>query len=95
MRAWYADMPRSTRMLPQKRPAAALAGPLALMAGGPHGHGLAGGGGHGLGGGTIDRFYLSRHCVVCDELTGAGQLLCPDCRCGAAKQRLYGPEKVV
>ena len=46
MRAWFATMPRPQRLLPQKRPAAAL----------------------GLGGrssaGTIDAYYLSRHCAV-------------------------------
>lgn len=44
--AWYAGLPRPQRLLPQKRPAAAL----------------------GLGGskkaGTIDAYYLSRHCAV-------------------------------
>ena len=46
MRAWFAAMPRPQRLLPQKRPAAALS----------------------LGGrssaGTIDAYYLSRHCAV-------------------------------
>lgn len=31
------------------------------------------------GGSTIDRYYLSRHCAVCDELTAASRPLCPRC----------------
>jgi DNA polymerase zeta len=39
-----------------------------------------GGGGAGGGGAlTIDRFYLSRHCAVCDELTHASKPLCERC----------------
>ena len=64
VRAWFAELPRPHRMLPQKRPVAAL--PL-------------GGGGGGGGGATIDRFYLSRHCAVCDELTHANKPLCERC----------------
>jgi len=30
--------------------------------------------------GTIDRFYLSSHCVVCDSLTRSGAALCGSCR---------------
>jgi DNA polymerase zeta len=29
---------------------------------------------------TIDRFYLSRHCAVCDGLTRAQQPLCDACK---------------
>lgn len=53
VRAWYASLPRPHRLLPQKRPAAAL--------------GLQGGGGAktgASGAGTIDAYYLSRHCAV-------------------------------
>ncbi|GLC55953.1 hypothetical protein PLESTB_001048500, partial [Pleodorina starrii] len=85
VRSWFADMPRPQRMLPQKRPAAAL--PLVMGPAGGRGTGaggwLSGGGGGGgafAGGGTIDRFYLSRHCAVCDELTRAAQPLCDQCR---------------
>ncbi|GIL62894.1 hypothetical protein Vafri_17102, partial [Volvox africanus] len=89
VRAWFVDMPRPLRMLPQKRPAGAL--PLAAL--GAQGAAGSGSGGLGrggvffpgivggvVGGGTIDRFYLSRHCVVCDELTRAAQPLCDQCR---------------
>lgn len=44
MRAWFAEMPRPQRMLPQKRPAGAL--PLATGGGG--GGGFGGGGAAGL-----------------------------------------------
>jgi DNA polymerase zeta len=47
MRAWFATMPRPQRLLPQKRPAAAL--------------GLGSGR---FSAGTIDAYYLSRHCAV-------------------------------
>lgn len=47
VRAWFAILPRPQRLLPQKRPAAAL--------------GL---GGRGASAGTIDAYYLSRHCAV-------------------------------
>lgn len=47
VRGWYAALPRPQRLLPQKRPAAAL--------------GL---GGRGSSAGTIDAYYLSRHCAV-------------------------------
>lgn len=36
---------------------------------------------------TIDQFYLSRHCAVCDELTRAGAPLCA--RCAAEPQASY------
>jgi DNA polymerase zeta len=36
-------------------------------------------GGIGAGALTIDRFYLSRHCAVCDELTHASKPLCERC----------------
>lgn len=29
---------------------------------------------------TIDTYYLSRHCAVCDDLTRAGEPLCERCR---------------
>ena len=32
-----------------------------------------------IGGLTIERFYLSRHCAVCDELTHASKPLCEKC----------------
>jgi hypothetical protein len=50
--------------------------------------GPAGGAGAGLlpgyaaagGSVTIDTYYLSRHCAVCDDLTRAGEPLCERCR---------------
>jgi hypothetical protein len=41
--------------------------------------GAASAGGGAAGSATIDTFYLSRHCAVCDELTRAGQPLCERC----------------
>ena len=61
VRAWYAGMSRPQRLLPQKRPPAAL--PLPRDAG-PRGSGS---------GGTIDRYYLSRHCAV--RLSPAGLIM--------------------
>ncbi len=87
VRAWFAAMPRSTRMLPQKRPAtlamgvglAAGVGAVAAADGGrPMHHGA-----HSAQG-VIADYYLSRHCLVCDELTGAAQALC--IRCSAEPQ---------
>jgi DNA polymerase zeta len=31
-------------------------------------------------GGTIDRYYLSRHCAVCEALSPAAEALCTRCR---------------
>ncbi|CAD7703703.1 unnamed protein product [Ostreobium quekettii] len=63
--AWFARMPRPMRMMPQKRPQWAL--PLGAPSEG-EGHGA-----------TIDSYYLSRHCAVCDGLTYAHQAVCPRC----------------
>lgn len=106
VRAWYAAMPRPTRLLPHKRPAAALplpanaaaaGGAAAAYAPGGAGPALWGGNGGGVGGavhgssaasagvaaggvsGTIDRYYLSRHCAACDALTHLQQPLCEAC----------------
>lgn len=62
LRGWFAAMPRPSRLLPQKRPAAALP----AAAGGGGGFGGARGGG----GGTIDQYYLSRHCAVSWRASG-------------------------
>ena len=47
---WFAEMPRPLLQLPQKRAAAAL---------GTDNSGV------GRAAGTIDQYYLSRHCAVC------------------------------
>ncbi len=76
MRAWFATMPRPQRLLPQKRPAAAL----------------------GLGGrssaGTIDAYYLSRHCAVGAVLcigASSKQPRCQDNGPSSWKSRRPGP----
>ncbi len=91
VRAWFADMPRITRLLPQKRPATSLGlpppsgaplpfdprlPPLAPL-GGPFATGP--GAAPLLGSRTIDQFYLSRHCAVCDALTRVNAPLCEEC----------------
>jgi len=50
--AWFAALPRPQRLLPQKRPAAAV------------GLGAERAGGGAPGAATIDSYYLSRHCAV-------------------------------
>jgi DNA polymerase zeta len=70
-------MQRPARTQPQKRAAATLGlatgGPL-MAADAALGHLLA------PAGGTIDRYYLSRHCAVCEELAPAAEALCGRCR---------------
>jgi DNA polymerase zeta len=74
------------RMLPQKRPAALLAGMVAAAgeAGGRQQQQGGGGGGAppapALLGGSIDAYYPSRHCVACDDLTRPNAPLCDRCR---------------
>ena len=53
MHAWFAVLPRPQRLLPQKRPAAAV-GLAVQPPGGPGATAAA----------TIDSYYLSRHCAV-------------------------------
>jgi DNA polymerase zeta len=87
VKAWFAAMPRPQRTLPQKRPQESLpllpdsggggnGGAINKAVGATSGHFSGGGGGGAL---TIDRFYLSRHCAVCDELTHASKPLCERC----------------
>eukprot|EP00271_Cylindrocystis_brebissonii_P007773 TRINITY_DN21469_c0_g2_i1.p1 TRINITY_DN21469_c0_g2~~TRINITY_DN21469_c0_g2_i1.p1 ORF type:complete len:1040 (-),score=209.68 TRINITY_DN21469_c0_g2_i1:154-3132(-) len=48
---------------------------------GAGGSNSANGGGRGIRGGTIDQYYLSRHCGVCGELTAGGEeAICEKCR---------------
>ena len=91
VRAWFAAMPRPQRTLPQKRPQDSL--PLLPDTGDLGVSNSRGVGGaavpmnraatanqfSGAGALTIDRFYLSRHCSVCDELTHASKPLCERC----------------
>ena len=81
VRAWVAECLPVTRTLPHKRLAvhgAPDAGPPDLeslfqrRAGGPSvaARGMQG---------TIDAYYLSRHCAICDALTRAGAPVCRAC----------------
>lgn len=66
VRAWYAQMPKVFRHLPHKRPLSTLPVLSTKETPVPRGH-------------TIDRFYLSRHCVCCDGLTMINRPLCTTC----------------
>ena len=68
--SWFNEMPKPTRLLPQKRPLASL--PMAESA-------ASVSAAH-LNMTTIDQFYMSRHCIVCDGLTSAKQAICSACR---------------
>ncbi|KAK9800905.1 hypothetical protein WJX73_009136 [Symbiochloris irregularis] len=67
IRAWFAALPRPQRLLPQKRPARGEPGNAGPA--GAAGGGMGRLGGRGAAASTIDRYYLSRHCAVCDALT--------------------------
>lgn len=74
VRAWFAQMPKPNRWQPAKRPISAL--------------GLSGYSNDSIGYRqevksrlTIDHFYLSKHCAVCDEMTATDQTICDKCRC--------------
>lgn len=65
-------MSKVERSLPQKRARAALplpGAPPSASGGGPHHHTT----------GTIDAYYLSRHCAVCDAHTAVDRPICPAC----------------
>ncbi|QDZ21998.1 catalytic subunit of DNA polymerase zeta [Chloropicon primus] len=75
VKAWFAQMPKPNRWQPTKRPISAL--------------GLSGFSNESLGYSheagtrrTIDHFYLSKHCAVCDEMTATDQPICDKC-CGS------------
>ena len=71
LRAWFAAMPRPQKLLPQKRPQGANA-----LVQGPAAQHL--GPGRAVAGivGTIDRYYLSRHCAVRDPCLYICMTLC-------------------
>lgn len=70
VRAWFTELPRPRRDLPQKRPLKALPLPEStLTSRRPADRTRT----------TIDTFYLSRHCAVCDDLTRATRPLCDRC----------------
>ena len=64
LRAWYASLVKPQKLLPHKRPLHSL----------PLTHGIEDAAGK-----TIDLYYLSKHCAVCDELTTASKPLCDRC----------------
>ncbi len=71
LRAWFAAMPRPQKLLPQKRPQGANA----VMQQGPAAQHL--GPGRAAAGivGTIDRYYLSRHCAVSEHASTPSMML--------------------
>ena len=66
VRSWYAQVPKVFRHLPHKRPLSTLPVLSAKDTPVPRGQ-------------TIDRFYLSRHCVCCDGLTMINKPFCTTC----------------
>ena len=84
VRHWFSSMPRPSRMLPLKRPAGALPlDDLAMFKNTMSLFGLVSGetsaNNTNKTNSTIDLFYLSRHCAVCDEMTNAKKPLCKQC----------------
>jgi DNA polymerase zeta len=71
---WYQSMNRVERSLPQKRARVALPLPMGVSF-----SGMGGGPGAPQPGGTIDAFYLSRHCAVCDGQTSMDRPVCEGC----------------
>jgi DNA polymerase zeta len=65
------------RMLPQKRPAALLAGMVAASGAGGSAAPAAAVAARGAG---IDAYFSSRHCIACDSLTKPNAPLCDRCR---------------
>lgn len=65
VKSWYSQMPKVYRHLPHKRPLSTLP-----MIEGQSTVPRAN---------TIDKFYLSRHCVCCDNLTMVNKPLCLAC----------------
>ena len=72
VKGWFVQMPKPNRWQPTKRPISAL--------------GLSGFSNDSIGYRnetkgrfTIDHFYLSRHCAVCDEMTTTEQTICDEC----------------
>ena len=66
VRLWFLHMPKPMRCQPTKR---SLRGIGVVTQ-----HTLVSGDAH-----TIDHFYMSRHCAVCDALVVANQPICEDC----------------
>eukprot|EP00892_Ulva_mutabilis_P005116 jgi/Ulvmu1/2977/UM015_0017.1 len=68
---WYGAMAKPQRLLPHKRPLSALpCRPMDEAAQAAVGVAVT----------TIDQFYASRHCIVCDSYTPARQPLCTWCQ---------------
>lgn len=63
---WFELMNKTDRSLPQKRTRSALPLPAEASTSAASAH-------------TIDAFYLSRHCAVCDAQTYMGRPVCPAC----------------
>ncbi|BBN02455.1 DNA polymerase zeta [Marchantia polymorpha subsp. ruderalis] len=77
LRAWFSEMPRVYRPPTSKRVANLAMGARSTRWD-PDARKLRKMG-HGLRHGTIDQYFLSRHCTICGEFTRASQLLCSVC----------------
>ena len=66
IRLWFSQMPKLYRHLPHKRPLSTLPSLIGRPAPSSRNH-------------TIDKFYLSRHCICCDGLTMVNRPLCTAC----------------
>ncbi|CAM6089940.1 unnamed protein product [Calypogeia fissa] len=92
LKAWFSEMPRVYRPPVSKRVSTLAVGTRSTKWDPELGTKKAKVGGGGLKHGTIDQYYLSRHCTVCGEFTRASQLLCSNCsqNPGAAAILLLG-----
>ena len=86
VKGWYLEMPKPLRILPTKRPLASLA-----VGGGAR---SAFGRAESSRAATIDSFFDSRHCLVCDGLTAAQKPICDECQLNAQFTSLYLTSRV-
>lgn len=78
LKAWFSEMPRVYRPPVSKRVASLAVGTRSTKWD-PEAGTKKARPGSGLKHGTIDQYYLSRHCTVCGEFTRGSQLLCSNC----------------
>ncbi|KAL2641863.1 hypothetical protein R1flu_009450 [Riccia fluitans] len=76
LRAWFSEMPRVYRPPTSKRVSNLMMGAKSTKWDPDAGKFKRG---RNLRHGTIDQYFLSRHCTICGEFTRASQLLCSKC----------------